>query len=309
MVWLPVMLARQDKVKPWKHRVLFVDESQDLNKAQQELILLCGMRIVLVGDENQAIYAFRGADANAMAQLEKVLSQDGRGLQVFPLTVSRRCPISVAILARHIVPGFEALPDAPIGQVIRKNQPDMKIGHMVLCRTNAPLLGAALGLIKIRVPVRVLGTDIGKQLAKFVLTLAGREVATPEMLTRLEQFRAAQTAVIMADVTKIMSNERKLQAMNDKVECVIALAEGTQSVGEVIDRIESLFAEVKDTDPNSCVLFSSIHKAKGLEADTVHILHPELLPHPMAKQDWERVQERNLHYVAVTRSKNTLVFR
>lgn len=309
MVWLPVMLARQGRVKPWKHRVLFVDESQDLNRAQIELMLLCGLRIVLVGDENQAIYAFRGADSNAMALMESMLSHDRRGLKVFPLTVSRRCPISVAILARHIVPGFDAMPDAPIGQVIRKNQPDMKLGDMVLCRTNAPLLGAAMGLIRQRVPVRVLGTDIGKQLSKFVLSLADRDIVTSEMLVRLERYRAAQTTIIMADETKVMSNERKLQSLNDKCDCIGALAEGTNQVAEIIDRIESLFAEVKDTDPSTCVIFSSVHKAKGLEADTVHILHEELMPHPMARQPWEKKQENNLKYVAVTRAKNTLVFR
>ena len=58
------------------------------------------------------------------------------------------------------------------------------------------------------------------------------------------------------------------------------------------------------------VLLSSIHKAKGLEADRVFLIEPEgaPVPHPMAKQDWEIEQEWNLRYVAITRAKKELIY-
>ena len=53
---------------------------------------------------------------------------------------------------------------------------------------------------------------------------------------------------------------------------------------------------------------STIHKAKGLEADNVFILNKNLLPSKYVKQDWELEQEKNLEYVAITRTKKTLGF-
>ena len=38
------------------------------------------------------------------------------------------------------------------------------------------------------------------------------------------------------------------------------------------------------------------------------IVEPHLMPHPMARQPWEKVQETNLLYVAITRAKSELVW-
>jgi ATP-dependent exoDNAse (exonuclease V) alpha subunit len=60
-------------------------------------------------------------------------------------------------------------------------------------------------------------------------------------------------------------------------------------------------------------VFSSIHKAKGLEATRAMILMPNLLPHPMVfKSNVVEVgleQERNLAYVAVTRAMSELIIQ
>ena len=52
-------------------------------------------------------------------------------------------------------------------------------------------------------------------------------------------------------------------------------------------------------------MFSTIHRAKGLEADTVHLVRPDLLPHPMAR-GWQVEQETHLRYVAHTRANRSL---
>jgi YrbI family 3-deoxy-D-manno-octulosonate 8-phosphate phosphatase len=94
-----------------------------------------------------------------------------------------------------------------------------------------------------------------------------------------------------------------LQGLLDKVEAIEALSESAESVAEVISRINSIFA-----DESVGVCLSTIHKAKGLEADRVFIIEPKCLPAPWVKQDWEIEQENNLAYVAYTRAKNELVF-
>jgi superfamily I DNA/RNA helicase len=81
------------------------------------------------------------------------------------------------------------------------------------------------------------------------------------------------------------------------------MSEGANSVAELMTRCETLFS-----DDKSAVTLSTVHKAKGLEADNVYILRPELMPHPMAKTPEAIAQESNIEYVAVTRTKNKLVF-
>lgn len=85
--------------------------------------------------------------------------------------------------------------------------------------------------------------------------------------------------------------------------CVHYLCEGQATPDHVLRRIETLFS---DKSPTGSIRLSSIHKAKGLEADRVWIARPEILPAPWAKLDWEKVQERNLQYVAYTRAKHSL---
>ena len=55
------------------------------------------------------------------------------------------------------------------------------------------------------------------------------------------------------------------------------------------------------------VTLSTVHRAKGLEAERVIILRPDLLPLAV-ERTWEKVQERNVKYVALTRSKRELIF-
>ncbi|MBY0527338.1 MAG: ATP-binding domain-containing protein [Gemmataceae bacterium] len=53
------------------------------------------------------------------------------------------------------------------------------------------------------------------------------------------------------------------------------------------------------------VTFSTVHRAKGDEADTVYLID---VPGRQPKRDWEARQQTNLRYVALTRSKRRLVF-
>ena len=71
------------------------------------------------------------------------------------------------------------------------------------------------------------------------------------------------------------------------------------------ERLQGLFA-----DESAAVWLSSIHKAKGLESDRVFILRPDRieLKHKNMR-GWQIEQERNLHYVALTRAKSHALFR
>jgi len=316
MIYLPVALGMGVE----KFDVLFVDESQDLNRAQQELIMLAGRRIILVGDEHQAIYRFRGADAKSMANMQAMLEGTGRETKVLPLTVTRRCPPVVVEYAQSIVPDFECVPEtwqayqawrlnpegeqpAEFGVLKHGSQLEYQRGHMALCRTNAPLISVAYGLIAQNIPVKVQGREFGQDLAKLIKKLAAPQDTVVRLTEALGEWRAKEQARLTADPTKTISNEAKLQVLADKCDCIECLCEGMDTVQQVLDRIVLIFADIeKATDKTKFVLLSSVHRAKGLEADIVHIIKPELMPHPSAKNDEELVQEMNLKYVAITRA-------
>jgi hypothetical protein len=88
----------------------------------------------------------------------------------------------------------------------------------------------------------------------------------------------------------------------EKIDIITMLAEGVESKEEVIAKIDALFSDVEKTG----IQLSTIHRSKGLEADRVFIIHRDLMPSKYAKTDWEKEQEENLRYVAITRAKQHL---
>ncbi|MDD2476696.1 MAG: UvrD-helicase domain-containing protein, partial [Dysgonamonadaceae bacterium] len=61
-----------------KYKYLFIDEFQDTNKDQFDLVKLlitAGVKVFLVGDDKQSVYAFRGADIQNSRQMSNIISQ------------------------------------------------------------------------------------------------------------------------------------------------------------------------------------------------------------------------------------------
>src|SRR5258708_34521393 len=70
--------------------LIFLDEAQDLSRVRQALakkFVKPGGRMVVVGDDRQAIYGFSGADAAALDNLTSSL-----GAIKMPLSITWRCP-------------------------------------------------------------------------------------------------------------------------------------------------------------------------------------------------------------------------
>src|SRR5262245_45325633 len=88
MIWLP----RELGIKLPRYHVMIIDEAQDTNPSQQWLAVNSADRLIVIGDPNQAIYGFRGADVSAMARIEQQLGASDRGVVVMPLSYTRRCP-------------------------------------------------------------------------------------------------------------------------------------------------------------------------------------------------------------------------
>lgn len=302
MIWLPIVLNLTAARSP---AVLFVDEAQDLNACQHELTTrLCpDGRLVIVGDDRQAIYGFRGADHRSIDNLVGRRRLHGRDVAEYPLTVTRRCPVTHVELARRLVPDLDYLPGALDGEIVEAKPNDylevVRPGDMILCRTNAPLVSACYQLIRQDVPAIVRGRDIGKGLLALITRLRCREVS--ELMRRIGDHRAAESQ----KYSELRDPSTAMQALHDKCDCLLALCEGASTVDDVRWRAEKMFSDLNETN---AVVLSSVHKAKGLERDHIVILRPDLMPGPWAQRPDQKCQELNLLYVAVTRSRRRLTF-
>ena len=278
---------------------ILVHNCQDLNKVQIELVLRLinyTGRCVAVGDRCQGIYGFRGADVDAVPNLISALNAT-----ILPLSTTYRCPKSHVALAKKLVPQIEAAEWAEDGFIRDTSYyemiTDIREGDLVLCRVNAPLVKTCYSFIKRGMKATIRGRDIGKQLE----TLVDRMKATTihDLLRKLDVYMHNEMTKLEA-----AGKESRIASLVDRVETLIALCDGVNDLGDLRYRISSIFDDVT----RSGVTLSSVHRAKGCESNRVYILHPELMPHPLAKSEWQLSQELNVKYVALTRSKSELIF-
>jgi superfamily I DNA/RNA helicase/RecB family exonuclease len=86
--------------------VVFVDEYQDTDPAQEELLRQLagdGRELIAVGDPDQSIYAFRGADVDALRRFPGTfLAPDGSPAQVAALRTSRRSGTELLAASRRV---------------------------------------------------------------------------------------------------------------------------------------------------------------------------------------------------------------
>lgn len=298
MVYLPNVL----NLKAFKYDFIMVDEAQDLSISQMELFMKCikqGSRFIAVGDENQAIYSFSGADAESFAKLRNMPNTIE-----LPLSICYRCPKNVIKLAQRIVPEIECSESALDGFISYDAKiSDLSDGDMVICRNTLPLAKLYLKLIANNMTAYIKGSDIGTNLIELL------DYFSDDMPNIIEHLNEISQLYLKNNISNDQSEEdiRASQEYNnllDKIDCLKIIGANTKSKAEIIGKITSMFAD--ETKTGICL--STIHKAKGLEANNVYILDKNLIPSKFAKQPWEISQERNLKYVAFTRPKRVLGF-
>lgn len=296
-------------VRMWPKRVVLLDEAQDTNPARRALAIKMlapknGI-FMAVGDDRQAIYLFTGADSDSMDLIKNQLSSD-----VLPLNVTYRCPKAVVAYAQQWVPDFTAHESAPEG-VVREMveaeiwEEEMQPTDAILCRNTKPLVELAYTFLRKGVACRVEGKEIGQNL----IALAQRwKITTLSALTKkLEDYLDRETQKWMAK-----GHEEKVAAVEDRVETLMVLinkltTEGKKNISDLVSFIEGLFGN-SDEDKRQVLTLSTIHKSKGREWKRVFWWGPNAFqPSKYAKKANQLLQEENLQYVAVTRSKEELV--
>ncbi len=299
MIWLPLTHNFTFEKYDW----VFVDELQDLNRSQFEIIKkLChkNTRVIGVGDSRQAMYAWRGADRDTMDNFKRHF--DAKEL---PLSICYRCPPNITRLAQKIVPQIEPCnkPDGIIeyideGYIFGK----ARVGDLILCRTNAPLVKLAFEFIRQHKKVVILGRNLCKNLIKLISNYKTNDLS--ELRKKVINLRDLQREHIQEIYRGTFEKSRmgELLTIIDKCDTLLAIAEGVKSIQELRNVIYKIFS-----DKEEGIILSTVHKAKGSGYDRVFIYgYNSLMPLPFLERPDDIVQEMNIKYVAITRSKKEL---
>lgn len=300
MIFLP---ATDNSIWFYPQDYVFVDEVQDLNRCQIRIIekvlkrdrktkKLKG-RLICVGDFFQGVYGFNAADDKSFEWFEKFPNT-----KTLPLSVSFRCSQAVIRRAQEIVPDIKALPDAPEGVVRDGSVSEAQSGDFILCRTTMPLIKLFFEFLSQQKKAVIKGSDIGNNLIELIGKINNIEKLISFWEGELSNFRND-----LKSEGILNPNEHSgYTALEDKVMTLLFLARMSNSVVDLKHNIKLIF-----TDDIQGIVLSTVHKIKGLEANRVFIIRPDLLPMQTQKA-WQAIQEKNLEYVAITRAKHELIY-
>jgi superfamily I DNA/RNA helicase/RecB family exonuclease len=105
--------------------VVLVDEYQDSDPAQESLLLALagdGRELIAVGDPDQSIYAFRGADVGALTEFpQRFRAADGQPAPVVALRTCRRSGPVLLAASRRLARRLPAAPSAPGGSISHRD--------------------------------------------------------------------------------------------------------------------------------------------------------------------------------------------
>jgi DNA helicase-2/ATP-dependent DNA helicase PcrA len=286
-----------DCIMPEYHNVLG-DEVQDFNEVQAVLIeRLNAARYSLVGDCHQSIYGFRGAMNNSMS----ILKERFNAIEL-PLSITYRCAKDIVKAARQLYTDIEPWDESPQG-IVRQSSAEREqysASDIVLCRINRPLIALAYQLLQKGTPCHVRGRDIGEGLIKLIERQGCFNVS--ELITRLQDEYAVEV-----EKARIKEDDGKIQRLEDKYSSALLFC-GKAKLNDTPDDVISIIHAVFDQGKGVCL--STVHKAKGLEAERAMLLDAAMYStfQRRARQQWQREQERNVQYVAITRAKRELIY-
>ena len=292
----------------WKFRHFFVDEFQDLNYAQFALLRAwLGDRndLFVVGDANQAIYGWNGADSSFLTEIERNLA----GVQTLRLDVNYRSTPEVLNAAAAVLGekratgvgesnGIKPVVVKHVDEVDEATGIARRVRRLhgegyrwsdiaVLVRTNAQRLVFEKAFAKYAVPFAPAGGSAWMREEAVIEAV--------EMIRQTPQLRLAQCAPDFdnADLRKAIS------------ECLAD--DPDMTVGDFLSWID-IASRNDGPEVAGGVVITTFHRAKGLEWPAVFLAGVEDGLVPYGGEDSPQVdEERRLFYVAITRSRERLI--
>jgi len=300
-------------------RAFTVDEYQDVNLLQQTLLeFWLGPRddLCVVGDDYQSIYGFTGASAEWLLDVPLRFP----GARVVRLEQNYRSTPQVLELANRLVPrlgGSEktlhaTLADGPEPVVRAGADVAARIAELaaagvaleeqaVLVRTNARTTEFEEAFHDAGIPFQgasLLDRDAARQLLK---VLRGADSADVAELVR----RTAVAQGLLDDPPeKLGDREQTRQA---DLARLVRLAEQFDDGERTVAEFASSLAERFGASAGRGVHLMTLHRAKGLEFEAVHLPRLEEGELPIRRaRGAEFEEERRLLYVGLTRAKRHL---
>lgn len=289
--------------------IIMLDEAQDASIAQQDVVSRCfkrNTRLFAFGDKDQTINSWCGSDTEAFEHLKdsSVFRRDAKEL---PLTTNYRCGSKIIEYAkRYTNNDIKARDGAQEGEIRHEaSLRDIVNGDMVLCRNTAPLMEVYRNGVALGQKMYFRGEELGKNLKlsadcaigdtveEIIFSMKKRLIATWDFLTREYDLDARET----------MTDSRIITLL-DTIKTMESLPKTVTKRTDLYKFIDDVFSD----EGKEGIQLSTIHRAKGLEADNVFIICPSLIPSRLSTMDWEIEEEKHLLYVMCTRPKNTLNF-
>ena len=309
----------------WSFQHLYVDEFQDVNPLQFELLRAWqGDRndLFVVGDPNQAIYGWNGADPNLLSNFHRrdrraqvVVLRDNYRSSPQILAVASTLAQDNPLIAHHHdgeIPVVSCYPDdaaeaAGIVEQIRNARALTRrwSDQAVLARTNAQLPQIEVALKEAGIPARIRASssplatnEVKTELAAFdrggidigtAITDLFERSEVDDGLPRIEIERRQNLAALARLGDEYMSSDPHPSSQKFVAWVGTLQADDVASGGDVVDLL-------------------TFHSAKGLEWPVVHIAGVEegFVPIAYATTGAQIDEERRLLYVAVTRAETQL---
>jgi superfamily I DNA/RNA helicase len=244
-IWFPTIYS--DKIHFPHFDIVLADEVQDFNEGQ--LIMLkklieAGAKVVAVGDRNQSIYRFRGADNDAFQNISNMLkdqSHDKDNWKENSLSYNYRSRPEVL----DFVNDQTHVKDLKAGKKFGEHEPPAdvsrdkikyadvfnelskerlggkKIETAFIARTNEPLVHAALKLLGKGIPFAIIGKDVSGDLVKHIFKLV-RDWKLNDR-TPLMRFRDVLSEHEEKEVTKHSKYSTKKEYLSNLKDITLAL--------------------------------------------------------------------------------------
>ena len=319
------------EAQKWRFRNFYVDEFQDVNPLQFSLLAawLDGRpTLCVVGDPNQAIYAWNGAEADHLVRFEEhfrdstVVSLNKNYRSTPQIVETASCLLEnsgiTAVRGGGLKPSIANYSDEELeAEGIAKKVNEIHTSgqkwsdQAILVRTNAQTEIFTNALRKEGVPVKtVAGSGLldRKDIKIVISELTNSNSPLIQKINDLDTTGGEGPSTSGGDETTT-DTERTvaLAELRRLAEEYLALDPAAKSNSFVLwlkSQSQNLY-EIND----DAVEISTFHRSKGLEWPVVHVagLEQGLVPIAHAKDSNAVAEERRLLYVALTRAKDRIL--